>query len=212
MAQIACLHTADSNVAVFEAARAKLGWPEGVLSHHVRADLFAAAEAAGALTEGVADLTREAVAGLSRDFPAVLMTCSTLGPALPTDTPAILRADGALAEAAVRDGGKVVVICAAPTTLQSTGDLFRAAAAKTGALIDIWWIDGAWDMFKAGQIDRYEQTLAEAADRARASGAQQVALAQASMAGASRRTRLQPPPLTVPDSGLVAAGQIIGLT
>ena len=212
MAQIACLHTADSNVAVFEAARAKLGWPEDVLSHHVRADLLAATEAAGALTDEISDQTRQAVAALKRDYPAVLMTCSTLGPALPTHAPFILRADGALADAAVRDGGKVVVICAAPTTLQSTGDLFRAAAAKTGALIDIWWIDGAWDMFKAGQIDRYEQTLAAAADQARGSGAQQVALAQASMAGASRRTRLHPLPLTVPESGLAAAGQIVGLT
>ena len=37
--KIACLHTADSNVAIFEAAR-----PEGVcLSHVVRPDLLAAA-------------------------------------------------------------------------------------------------------------------------------------------------------------------------
>ena len=41
--RIACLHTAESNVAAFEAA-----CPEGMrLSHAVRPDLLAAAEAGG---------------------------------------------------------------------------------------------------------------------------------------------------------------------
>ena len=211
MAQIACLHTAASNIAVFEAAREKLGWPSGTLSHHVRADLFAEAEEAGDLTETVAEHTRKALEDLHKDFPAVLLTCSTLGPALPCNSPAILRADGALAEEAVRDGGRVAVICAAPTTLQATGNLFRNAAAKTGASIDIWWVDGAWDMFKAGEFDRYEQTIAEAADHARSSGAHQVALAQASMTPAQAKTHIQPQPLSVPIAGLAAAGRLVGL-
>ena len=46
---MACLHTAQSNVAVFEAA-----CPDGVqLSHAVRPDLLAAAEAGG-LTPAIA--------------------------------------------------------------------------------------------------------------------------------------------------------------
>lgn len=45
---VACLHTAESNVAVFEAAR-----PEAVtLSHAVRTDLLAAAERALAAARG----------------------------------------------------------------------------------------------------------------------------------------------------------------
>lgn len=211
MARIACLHTAESNVAVFEAARVKLGWPEGVLSHHVRPDLLAAAEVAGALTDEVCDQTRKALNDLGQDAPSVLLTCSTLGPGIPADAASILRADSALAEEAVKDGGRVVVICAAPSTLQATGDLFRAAAARTGAEIDLWWVDGAWDMFKVGRLDQYEETLAAAADRARKDGATQVALAQASMAGAAGRAQVQPPPLTSPVAGLAAAGRMAGL-
>ncbi len=72
--RIACLHTAESNVAVFEAAR-----PDGVrLSHAVRPDLLAAAEAEG-LTAAIAAATVEALGALDGD--AVLLTCSTLGPA-----------------------------------------------------------------------------------------------------------------------------------
>ena len=41
--KIACLHTAESNVAVFDAAAMALGIPTGVLHHEVRADLLAAA-------------------------------------------------------------------------------------------------------------------------------------------------------------------------
>ncbi len=50
--RIACLHTAESNVAIFEAAR-----PDGVrLRHAVRPDLLAAAEAEG-LTPEIAAAT-----------------------------------------------------------------------------------------------------------------------------------------------------------
>lgn len=208
MARIACLHTAESNVAVFEDARVRLGWPEGALSHHVRPDLLAAAEAAGDLTQVVVDLTRKALCDLGKDAPSVLLTCSTLGPAVPAGAPHQFRTDSALAELAVEDGGKVVVICAAPSTLKVTGDLFRAAAARTGAQIDLWWVDGAWDMFKAGELEHYEETLAAAADRARKDGATAVALAQASMAGAAERTRQQPAPLTSPMAGLLAASRV----
>ena len=209
MARIACLHTAESNVAVFEAARAQLGWPEGALSHHVRSDLLAAAESAGDLTGAVIDLTRRALCDLGKDAPSVLLTCSTLGPAIPAGAPHQFRTDSALAELAVKDGGRVVVICAAPSTLQTTGDLFRAAAEKTGAEIDLWWVDGAWDMFKAGQLTQYEETIAAAADRARKDGATSVALAQASMAGAAERAQVQPPPLTSPIAGLKAASKVV---
>ena len=210
MAQIACLHTAESNVAVFEAARTKLGWPEGSLSHHVRPDLLAEAESASALTEAVVDLTRRALWDLGETAPSVLLTCSTLGPAIPVDAPNLFRADSALADLSVKDGGRVVVICAAPSTLKATGDLFRAAAARTSAEIDLWWVDGVWDMFKAGQLDHYETTIAAAADRASKDGANIVALAQASMSGAADRVQEKPAPLTSPIAGLIAASRVVG--
>ena len=50
--RIACLHTVDSNIAVFEAAARGL---DIVMSHHVRADLLSRAEAAGGLTADIRD-------------------------------------------------------------------------------------------------------------------------------------------------------------
>lgn len=94
--KFACLHTAQSNVAVFEAAR-----PEGVrLTHAVRPDLLAAAEAEG-LTPAVVAATVAALGALEAD--AVLLTCSTLGPA--AGAAGALRADAALADAATAAGG-----------------------------------------------------------------------------------------------------------
>jgi len=73
--RIACLHTAASNAAVFDAA-----CPAGVtLSHAVRSDLLAAAEVAGGLTTEIALETAAALRRLEGD--RVLLTCSTIGAA-----------------------------------------------------------------------------------------------------------------------------------
>jgi len=175
--KIACLHTADSNVAVFEAAR-----PEGVtLSHAVRPDLLAAAEARG-LTPEITAAIAAALGGLAREggADAVLLTCSTLGPA--ARAAGALRADAALAEAAVAGGGRVEVLCAAPSTLSATTQLFEAAAAGTGARVTIRLVPGAWDLFHARDRAGYAALIAGVAD---ASRADVVALAQASMAPAA---------------------------
>lgn len=55
-AVIACLHTAASNVPLFEQAAAALGFAAGSLTHAVRPDLLAAA----ALPEPIAAHTRAA--------------------------------------------------------------------------------------------------------------------------------------------------------
>ena len=188
--KIACLHTAESNVAVFEAAR-----PDGVsLSHAVRPDLLAAAEAEG-LTPGIAAATAEALRGLDAD--AVLLTCSTLGPA--AEAAGALRADAALAEAATAEVGNVEVLCAAPSTLAATAELFGAAAEASGARVTIRLVPGAWELFHAGDHAAYAERIARDAD---ASRADVVALAQASMAPAAELAGR--PVLSVPMAALAA--------
>jgi hypothetical protein len=188
--RIACLHTAGSNVAIFEAAR-----PDGVcLSHAVRPDLLEAAEAEG-LTPAIAAATVEALGALDGD--AVLLTCSTLGPA--AETAGALRADAALAEAATAAGGTVEVLCTAPGTLTATAELFGAAAARTGARLTIRLVPGAWALFHAGDQAGYAALIAREAEASRAGV---VALAQASMAPAARLTAR--PVLTVPAAALAA--------
>jgi hypothetical protein len=135
--RIACLHTAKSNVPVFESALRELDLIGVELRHSVRPDLLAAAEQAGGLTPAIAQRTRDALRALCADADAVLLTCSTLGPAVAeaaaTTSVPLLRVDGALARQAVRDGGKIVVLCAVETTLEPSRHLFEEAARVTGA-------------------------------------------------------------------------------
>jgi hypothetical protein len=202
--RIACLHTLASNIDVFEAARPGA---EVTLGHEVRSDLLEAAERSGGLTDEIAARTGEALRALAADADAVLLTCSTLGPSVASLAGAgapVLRVDGALASGAVRGGGRVVVLCSAATTLEPTRALFEEAAAETGAVIELRLVPGAWDAFKAGRIAEYRAMIAAAADDAFRDGADKVALAQASMAGAAALCRAGKP-LESPTVGLAEA-------
>jgi hypothetical protein len=203
MKTIACLHTAASNIAVFDAACL----PGAALTHTVNEALLRDAEAAGGLTGAIADRTARALEALATPgVDAVLLTCSTIGPAaaLARAPVPVLRADAALAEAATRGGGQVVVLCAVETTVAPTRALFAEAAARHGATLELRLVPGAWAAFRGGDVARYHALIAEAADAAHASGARTVALAQASMAGAVTLAK-GPKPLASPSAGLAAA-------
>ncbi len=243
MPRIACLHTADSNIQVFDMALQELGM-EGVKLHHsVRADLLADAEKAGglraqpgitalieyfnhlktldtflstralvsgwALTPGIAERTAAVLRGLCDGADAVLLTCSTLGPAAEAAAVAasvpVVRVDDTFAREAVRGGGKVAVLCAVQTTMEPTRLLFEKEARATGAEVVMHFVPGAWDVFKAGDGCRYLSMIAAAADEAFQDGAAQVVLAQASMAGAAKLATGGRAPLTSPTVGLAAA-------
>lgn len=214
--RIACLHTAHSNIAVFDrAAESVFGKPaRATLQHHVRADLLEAAEQAGGMTDDIAAATRAALQALAASADALLLTCSTLGPAADSLSAAlavpVLRVDRALARDALHGGGAVVVLCAVATTVAPTRQLFEAlsdALLHDGAAsVDVRVVPGAWDDFKAGNVDAYLRAIANAAEAAYAQGADTVALAQASMAGAAALTRSdKQTPLTSPAAGLQAA-------
>ncbi|AWB21669.1 Asp/Glu racemase [Methylobacterium currus] len=209
MPRIACLHTIDSNAAVFDEALRATGLTGVSLRHTVRADLLAAAERAGRLTPEIAAETVAVLRGLCAEADAVLLTCSTLGPAAEQAAPdapvPVLRVDAALAAEAVKEGGRVVVLCAVATTVEPTRRLFEAAARATGAEVSVQVVPGAWEAFKAGDPDRYRTLVARAAGAAREDGATQVALAQASMAGAAALLPEDIRPLTSPTVGLAAA-------
>ncbi|MDP9630740.1 UNVERIFIED_ORG: hypothetical protein J2W85_002815 [Ensifer adhaerens] len=205
---IACLHSADSNVAVFEAAARELGLAAGVLRHAVRPDLLEAAERAGGLTDDIAEETAAALTALAGGADAVLLTCSTLGPstAIVREAPVpVLRTDAALAEKAASIGEKVVALCAVETTVAPTTALFAEATKRKGVALEVRLVAGAWGLFKAGDRDGYLAAIADAADAAYNDGAAIVALAQASMAGAAELVRRGTRPLTSPSAGLSAA-------
>lgn len=208
--RIGCLHTAESNVALFKAAAEGLNIE---LVHHVRPDLLEAAERDGGLTGGLAAETVWAMRELESQANAVILTCSTLGPAvdLASDSRVPwLRAAAALADLAVAKGRHIAVLCAAETTLMSTKELFNAAAARreTPPQIDVWHVKGAWEAFKEGDIASYYMMLGEAADAAYEGGADVVAFAQASMAGAAWDAR-HGIPLTSPRAALERAIELV---
>ena len=161
---IACLHTADSNIPIFDAARPA----EVTLRHEVRADLLAAV--GERLSLGVTARTQSALRQLAEDADAVLLTCSTLGPAAEGVEVAVpvLRVDQALAREACAGGGRVAVICAAPSTLGPTRDIFEWEAQRAGAEVRIVLVDGAWATFLSGDLDGYVHAIAGAANLAAA--------------------------------------------
>jgi hypothetical protein len=204
--RIACLHTAASNVAVFEAAAKGL---DVTLSHEVREDLLRNAEIAGGLTPEITRQTADALLGLTGGVDAVLLTCSTVGPgaaeAAGRARIPVLRTDTALAEAAVTTGGKVVVLCAVATTVGPTQALFEAVAKGTTAIVDVQLVDAsAWTAFRAGDANTYFKIIAAACDAAFDAGGDVVALAQASMTGAAAMVR-KGKVLTSPAVGLASA-------
>ena len=208
--RIGCLHTAESNVALFNAAREGL---DIQLVHHVRPDLLEATEGEGGLTGAIAAETIWALRQLEGEADAVILTCSTLGPAVdlvPEPRVPWVRADAALAELAVARGRHLAVLCAAETTLVSTTELFNAAAARleTHPQIDVWLVPGAWEAFKDGNIAQYYLMLADAANVAYDGGADVVAFAQASMAGAALDAR-HGIPLTSPRAALERAIELV---
>lgn len=192
--RLALLHTAASNIAVFDAAA-----PPGLdLTHLLRPDLLAAAEAAGGATPDILARTAAVVALAARYADAVLVTCTTLGavggPRLDGMLSAEVARRAAKACAAGRGGG--IVLVTAPTTLAPT-------RAVMGPGIETRLIPGAWALFQAGDQGGYLAAIAAAADAAFAEHPV-VALAQASMAPAAGLCR-RGVPLTAP---AVALGQI----
>lgn len=207
--KIACLHSAHSNIAVFEAAARQLGLADGTLLHEVQPQWLALAEQAGGLTADIEHGVRTALLQLAQQADAVMLTCSTLGPAVSGAAQAsavpLLRVDAALAAQAVEHGGRVLALCAVETTLQPTLALFSAAASGSGIEVEVRLVPGAWALFKAGDGEGYLEAIADAASAAYAEGFSLVVLAQASMAGASERVSNGPPPLSSPVAGLARA-------
>ncbi|WP_246661095.1 aspartate/glutamate racemase family protein [Rhizobium sp. ERR 1071] len=207
---IACLHTAESNIAVYETAAKGLGLPEGMLRHHIRADLLLAAEKVGRLTDEISAETAALLWHLAEDADAVVLNCSTLGPAAlkvaaGAEAP-IIRADAMLAEQAVKAGGKVIVLCTVETTIAPTTALFETAAKATGAEIEVRLVPGAWAHFREGDLRAYLTSIAEAVKAVSGEGAVTIAFAQASMTDAVHLLPANcPQPMTGPAAALAAA-------
>lgn len=188
MITIACLHTAHSNIAIFDRALASIeDIPRIQLIHQVDTRLLPMAEQAGGITPDIIALTQAQISELSQRSDQIIVTCSTLGQVVDQLPPAavpVIRVDRVLAQHAVALGGRLLVLCAAPTTLKPTRDLFMHTAAGTATQIDVQLVEGAWQRFSAGDIESYHALIASALISDSAQTSRTVALAQVSMTGA----------------------------
>nr|WP_210294875.1 aspartate/glutamate racemase family protein [Rhizobium sp. BK491] len=204
------MHTAESNITVYEAAAKALGLPDGMLHHHVRADLLLAAEKVGRLTDEISAETAALLWHLAEDADAVVLNCSTLGPAASKIAAGagapIIQADAVLAEQAVKAGGKVIVLCTVETTIAPTTALFEAAAKATSAEIEVRLVPGAWAHFRAEDLSAYLAAIADAMKAFSGESAVTIAFAQASMTDAVHLLPENcPQPMTGPATALAAA-------
>lgn len=201
--KIAFLHTAFSNIGLFEAAvergAASCDW---TLQHAVQPELLAAVSGAAGDHEDVYQETRRQLRLLAIQADAVVLTCSSLGPACEnwSDAPeGLFRADEALAWSSMAIGGRVLALYAAPSSEAPTRALFQAAAKRSSADVACRQADGAWPHFLAGRQDDYADAIAHAV-RMAGSKFDVVALAQTSMAVAVNRLGPSPTVRTVPDA------------
>lgn len=118
---------------------------------------------------------------------AVLVTCSSIGPAVALaqqlfDIP-VIRIDEAMAEAAVTHGQRIGVMATLRTTLEPTLDLLRAKAAAASREVEFVpsLCDGAFEAVLAGDTATHDRILT-AALLEDMQGVDLVVLAQASMA------------------------------
>ncbi|WP_343552776.1 glutamate racemase [Pantoea sp.] len=202
---IACLHTAASNIAIFDQAAQSLGMQPTQLSHIVMPHLLAEAESTGGMTALQQHNLEQFLHSLTPWFDAIVITCSTLGPVADGFTAqgnhcAVYRSDRLLADEVHRLPGKALVLCAAESTLAATRALFCPPGVPVEQLPEVQLIPGAWAAFKAGKHDDYHRLIAQAVEQGKQQGAATVALAQVSMTAAA--SHCATPPLTSPHLAL----------
>jgi Asp/Glu/hydantoin racemase len=184
--KLAFIHTSHVLIPLFaQLAKEHL---QGVEVFHMSDEsLIRNTMAAGTLTKST---TRRVIGmiGLARDggADAVLVTCSSIGAAIPVareqfDFP-ILRIDEAMADAAVRAGRRIGVAATVRTTLEPTIALLResAVAAQRDVEIVPELCEGAFEAVLSGDTARHDALVSVALGELR-KRVDVVVLAQASM-------------------------------
>ena len=148
---------------------------------------------------------------------AVLVTCSSIGPAVAVaqqlcDVP-VLRIDEAMAEAAVQHGRRIGVMATLRTTLEPTLDLLRAKAAAAGREVELVasLCDGAFEAVLAGDTATHDRILTQALVEDM-QGVDLIVLAQASMARVVKAMppgTLATPVLSSPELAVRQAHQVL---
>jgi Asp/Glu/hydantoin racemase len=186
--RVCVLHTVASLPAVFGPLIAREA--PGVDAYHVVDEsLLGDTVARGMLPVTVRRVAAYATLAEEAGAHAVLVTCSSIGPAVELARPLagipLLRVDEPMARRAVGTGGRVGVLGTLRSTLEPTADFIRRVARESGSEVAITAsvCPGAYEARAAGDQAAHDRLIAEEAVRV-AEGVDVLVLAQASMANA----------------------------
>lgn len=185
---ITFLHTDKVHIPVFSALIESLD-PAVSVRHDVHADLLIRARESGLTSALKADIKQAMRAAADSGAGVVVCTCSTIGSVAEAASDGkdylSLRIDRAMADQAVNSGGKILVVAALESTLESTRTLIESSAknSRVNPVVDIHVVADAWDYFLSGDQATYHQLIARDIQSLH-TGYHCVVLAQASMAPA----------------------------
>jgi Asp/Glu/hydantoin racemase len=207
-ARVCVLHTVAALPAVFDPLLREEA-PHVRPYHVVDESLLADTIEHGQLPRTAARLASYVTHAEAAGARAVLVTCSSLGPAAEAARALsgipVLRVDDPMAAEAVRTGPRIGVLATVDSTLRPTADLVRRHAAAEGvsATVTTTTCPGAYAARQAGDAQEHDRLIAAEARRL-AAGHDVLVLAQASMAAAVAALGadgLGVPVLTSPRSG-----------
>ena len=194
-------------------------WPEAEAVRLLDESLYADAGADGTMPANIVPR----LAGLFRHCEVsgaagIVFTGSTFGPAVEVAardvTVPLLKADEAMAEAAVAAGRRILVLATAKRAIPVIRRNLEAAAARAGASPEIGdgWVEGAQAANNAGRAEEHDTLIAEAAAE-RGGGYHAIMLGQMSMAPARKR---MPPDVaarvvTSPDASVLKLRRLLGV-
>jgi hypothetical protein len=209
---LAFLHTAQAHVATFAALATAVDATLQV-RHVVDETLLADARTAGRVTDDVRRRVAARVESLIQEGAIVVVcTCSTIGAAaeavsVPADV-AVMRIDRPMAERAVAEGSRILVVAALASTVASTVALLDESARRRHRTIECLELvcGGAWPYFEQGDLAGYRRAIATAIEAVRDTY-DVIVLAQASMAGVAEVLDLPCSVLSSPRTGVESAIQ-----
>jgi Asp/Glu/hydantoin racemase len=184
---LALLHTSPVLAPSFSALSAEL-LPGVRIFHLVDESLLQNTIAAGRLTKETARrVLRHIESAEQAGADDVLVTCSSIGAAVPLARPLIdvpvMRIDEPMAEAAVAQGPRIGVAATLHTTLEPTLELIRQTAGALGKPAEIvsCLCEGAFEAVVRGDVEYHDRLVSSAIERL-VKDVDVVVLAQASMA------------------------------
>ncbi|MEP7457461.1 aspartate/glutamate racemase family protein [Phyllobacterium sp. SB3] len=208
---LAFLHTVTDLVPVFEelAARYLPDWtPFNIVDESLLRNTIKQGELTKGTMQRVANYIRSAVDGGAE---AILVTCSSIGPAVDAARPfcpvPLVRVDEGMVDLALTTGKRIGVLATLASTLRPTEDLIRTRATQQGyqPTIIARLCDRAFERLSAGDRAGHDTAIVEGI-AALEQEVDVIVLAQASMARAAADPRFEEtgiPILSSPELGIL---------